>query len=459
MTTLSIVLSHLFYGALFTVMFAVVGILSAVNGYEWRIRAYYADYLIVFILFAALWTAVTGGTEVLISKVFSTMLEIFVFNLILISAIRNLREKCIAAHTASLWVASNCLYIFYYIGGADKMISLPLIYVRMPEKTAAVIFAVWAAGFLAYMIYAVYTHIRYMGRVKCGSRRVDLDSDEPLNEIFRRIYGEFEERFGMHKPPELILSPNASTPVAAGFYRYRIILPDTEYSQRQLEWIFRHEFVHIRNRDANLKLFLELCNAVFWFFPPVRKAVTNAADDFELCCDEELLEGKSEEDRRFYAELIISSSGNSRGFTTCLSEGGKSARYRLREIMHPVWKSTKTGYVLLAVSLMLLLSCFHLIGFSSDFGTAADMIIGSSAGGKTEIISGSISEAELEEFLDTSQVVHVGEYDSYYTNTVNRCEITAGGERYQIEISEKLIEVLKYRRNGTIIRECYYITG
>lgn len=56
-----------------------------------------------------------------------------------------------------------------------------------------------------------------------------------------------------------------------------------------------------------------------------------SAEDIELSCDESVTFGVSADERRRYADLILSSAGDGRGFTTCLSAKASSLRLPAQE--------------------------------------------------------------------------------------------------------------------------------
>ena len=81
-----------------------------------------------------------------------------------------------------------------------------------------------------------------------------------------------------------------------------------------------------------------------------------SAQDLELSCDETVVMGIGEEKRRRYAELLLTTAGDTRGFTTCLSASAQTLRYRLRNVIHPAKRS---GGALLAgaAALVLTMTC------------------------------------------------------------------------------------------------------
>ncbi|MFR3289972.1 MAG: hypothetical protein ACLTSG_06665 [Lachnospiraceae bacterium] len=67
--------------------------------------------------------------------------------------------------------------------------------------------------------------------------------------------------------------------------------------------------------------------------------MSRSAEDLELSCDEAVLFGAPKDERRRYADLLLSTAGDARGFTTCLSATGRSLRYRLKNVMQPPMKA------------------------------------------------------------------------------------------------------------------------
>ena len=79
-----------------------------------------------------------------------------------------------------------------------------------------------------------------------------------------------------------------------------------------------------------------------------------SADDLELSCDETVLHSMDGDCRRPYAELLLRTAGDQRGFTTCLSASAGALRYRLRQVMNPCKRTG--GLVVTAVAFTLLLT-------------------------------------------------------------------------------------------------------
>lgn len=165
-----------------------------------------------------------------------------------------------------------------------------------------------------------------------------------------------------------------TSPLSIGLFERstRVVLPEKEYSPEELALIFRHELVHIGRQDAWSKFFLAFCAAVCWFDPLMWLAMGKSADDLELSCDEAVLQNESDARRRQYADLLLTTAGDGRGFTTCLSPGAKAMRYRLKSVVKPAQKFT--GGVLVGAVFFVLCMTSGYVTLAFDAGTGADVL-------------------------------------------------------------------------------------
>lgn len=172
------------------------------------------------------------------------------------------------------------------------------------------------------------------------------------------------ERVSYLKPVKLCYCESLSSPLSMGFYdQTRVtLLPRRDYTEQELNFIFRHEVCHLQRCDIHTKVFLAFCLAFCWFDPLVWLAVRRASEDLELSCDELVLEGCGREERQAYARLLLGSSGRAPGFTSCLSAAGKAMRYRLKNVVEP--RRCRPGTLLLAAVMFLCVMGYGLVMFN-----------------------------------------------------------------------------------------------
>ena len=262
-----------------------------------------------------------------------TLIQISLYFLILLTLLPLLRRRISARVCAMLWLLPGCLFIYnsYYTGFLYPPAVIPV-----SLKAVEFVFGVWLAGFAGVMGYQIATHLWFRRRLLRGAVPV---TDEEVLEVWE----EELHRANLRKPRfRLVVSPQAVTPLTVGLFRRtaRVVLPQRQYTPEDLTLIFRHELIHLGRDDAWSKFFLTFCTAACWFNPLVWLAMKKSADDMELSCDETVLLGCKEEVRLRYANLLLKTAGDQRGFTTCLSASARALRYRLGSVIAPpaLWR-------------------------------------------------------------------------------------------------------------------------
>ena len=264
-----------------------------------------------------------------LSVFFSVLLSMCVYDACLLPALPVLRRYVSARTCAVLWLLPNYLIFLGNLNGMQ--LDRPRWVVHLPVPVAQIACAVWAAGFCAVLGWKIAGHLRFRRRLLRHARPVE-DPDRLV--LWRRVQADA----GFPAAPyRLVVSPAAATPLSIGLLSrtIRVVLPERTYTAEELELILRHELVHISRRDNVTKFFLAFCTAVCWFNPLMWLAMERSAQDIELSCDEAVLLGADEVTRRRYAELLLTTAGDGRGFTTCLAASASALRYRLRSVIHP----------------------------------------------------------------------------------------------------------------------------
>lgn len=284
----------------------------------------------------------------LLSICFPIFLSISLYYALLLPALSLLRRRISARTCAALWLLPNYLYYTVYT------------YMELPEPRwvlslpvpMAVVGAVWAVGFCAVLGWKIIGHLVF--------RHTLLKDAWPVEDPeWLTLWREEQLNAGFHKARfPLVISPAASTPLSVGLFSrtIRVVVPERDYTQEELRLVLRHELVHISREDSAAKFFLAFCTAMCWFNPLMWMAMERSAQDMELSCDETVLLEADDVTRRRYAGLLLATAGDSRGFTTCLSASASALRYRLRNVVHPL-RRTSGALVAGAVMFALIMTC------------------------------------------------------------------------------------------------------
>ena len=302
------------------------------------------------------------AVQATVSFCFGIFLHISLYFLLLMLALPFLRKRISALACALLWMIPNYLYFI-----SNMELSSPLFVFRVPGRLIWVLAVVWLAGFAGVFLFKVVSHLRFRAWLLKGVR-------DPLPRTMDVWYEELNRANIVNPKFCLGIAPNVKTPLTVGLIPCAtwVLLPDRPYSEEELRLILRHEIVHICRGDVWSKFFLVFCAAMCWFNPLMWIAARKSADDLELSCDETVLAGEDSGSRKRYAELILKTAGDERGFTTCLSATATALRYRLKNIVNPAKK--RSGAVTVAAMFVLLFMSCGYAAFAYDAGTGASLI-------------------------------------------------------------------------------------
>ena len=159
-------------------------------------------------------------------------------------------------------------------------------------------------------------------------------------------------------------SSRFSVPLTYGVLRPVILTPtsiDWE-NTKALQYVFAHEYVHIRRFDSITKLVLITGLCVHWFNPLVWAMYVLANRDIELSCDEAVVRLFGENTKAAYARSLISMEETRSGLTPLCNNFNKNA---IEERITAIMKMKKTSVFSLVLAL------FLVFGVTTAFATSA----------------------------------------------------------------------------------------
>lgn len=291
-------------------------------------------------------------------------LHISIYYALLLLLLPLLRRIISARACATLWLVPTLLYFFVWLTGHEIS---PLFVITFPRRYFAAFMLVWASGFIIVMLWQILSHMRF--RRFLLHNAAELENAEALTKWRNEA-----RRHGVKADVPVLVSASVETPLTIGCFErtMRLILPKHSYTDDELELIFRHELRHIVRCDTRAKLFLGFCTAMCWFNPFAWVARRKVADDLELSCDEAVLENADEIARKRYAELLLNSAGNGRGYTTCLSAAAGTLRYRLRNVLKP--GKRLSGGFLVGFAILALILSFGAVALADGTDTVQTLV-------------------------------------------------------------------------------------
>ena len=145
------------------------------------------------------------------------------------------------------------------------------------------------------------------------------------------------------------LREGLQTPFLFGWRHPLIFLP-TNLEENEIRYVVAHEKAHIARGDQYTKLLGFALLAVYWFNPLIWIAYVTFCKDVERACDEKVIGGLSAEERKEYAEALLTCSTDSKMMiTNPLAFGETDVKKRIVDIL----KFKKPGRWMVAVAMLL----------------------------------------------------------------------------------------------------------
>lgn len=426
-------------------------------------------FLVGGLLGKVIWGALSDERGVAIHRMISLCFELFLhislYYMVLLLLLPILRKRINARICAAMWMLPNFLYILLY---GSSPLQKPIRTIMIPKNFVEVIFYIWLAGFCAVLFNGIIRHLKFRSKLLKNAKMLE---NKKILELWNK---ELKYANMRYKDYPLMVSQDVKTPLSIGLFRKKIcvFLPKKEYSLEELTFIFRHEIIHIGREDAWNKFTMLFFTAMCWFNPLMWIAMRNCAEDLELSCDETVLLQSDEKKRRQYAELILSTAGDERGFTTCLSNSAESLKYRLQNILRPNTRNVGT-FTIAVVLFVLCMSCGH-ISLAYGECTGKEIVYLGNDSKLYEINSMYVVEVDQ---TDTT-VVGCKDDDAFHTyignlklqnmtgeytfdNGVKKLKITyktVDGIRF-VELNDDVIRILALDENVKVWRNYYLPEG
>ncbi|KNY29930.1 M56 family metallopeptidase [Pseudobacteroides cellulosolvens] len=201
---------------------------------------------------------------------------------------------------------------------------------------------IWILGILTVLIYNLAVYIRFIKQIKKSNIPTTDEQNQVLNNLLNGRY-----------KLKLFLNPYVETPMLIGVASPMVIIPDIDFSERQLKYILLHEINHMKRFDIAVKWLTTIAQSIHWFNPLmylVRKEINHAC---ELACDEAVIKSLSEKEKQDYGDTLIDVAAVGKHHIGALQatmyEEKKSLKDRLIAIMNHKKKSK--AIILLSVVL------------------------------------------------------------------------------------------------------------
>ena len=228
--------------------------------------------------------------------------------------------------------------------------------------------AVWLVGFLLCLGRKAISYFRFRREVKRCSA--------PAGEMERKIL----DTLSGGRKPALFRCTAIHTPMLLGIIRPVLLLPVQIDEDQTLAWIFRHELTHFRRQDILYKWFAAVVLAIHWFNPLTIWMGRELAMRCEGSCDEQVVKGLGQEERKTYGKTLIALAGQEMArevpLTTGMSLGKKQLKNRLLGILNQR-RNAAVALVLTLLLMIALCGCGVILG-PGETSLSTDTLFGES---------------------------------------------------------------------------------
>ena len=143
-------------------------------------------------------------------------------------------------------------------------------------------------------------------------KNLESSASFSINEIYKNVV----KSYNMKNTPILIQTRKVSIPQIRGiFIKQYILLPDKDYTDDQLTFIFKHELTHSRKKDNFLKYFINVICISIWWNPIVYLLKKDLEQVLEIRCDLSICKGLADDIKISYLNTIINVMEQSKSFS------------------------------------------------------------------------------------------------------------------------------------------------
>lgn len=157
-------------------------------------------------------------------------------------------------------------------------------YVWFPRWVSAIIL-LWAG---IVILFALYQFIKYRKIVRKINRSVFYYVDEPEMEL---VY--------------YVVPDGSCGPCTVGFFRQKIIIPESFTELENFSMVYQHEYTHLKNRDNLVKLLCLIVLCIHWMNPAAYLLLFLYRITAEAVCDDVAVLGYSKDIVKTYAMLLV----------------------------------------------------------------------------------------------------------------------------------------------------------
>lgn len=159
------------------------------------------------------------------------------------------------------------------------------------------LFFIWAFVSMILFIRLIFSYLRMNYHIS----NLPCTKSKTLNTILEQI--ENSENHSLKA--EVIRSSGIDEPLGVGILHKKILIPDIEYSTKNLFYIIRHEYMHLKNQDLLVQLLINLLCTIYWWNPFIYFLRKDLEHSFEIRCDQMVVRGMNDDEIADYLDTLL----------------------------------------------------------------------------------------------------------------------------------------------------------
>jgi beta-lactamase regulating signal transducer with metallopeptidase domain len=178
--------------------------------------------------------------------------------------------------------------LFYYPVYETSLFSIYLYHILL---------VIWICGIIIYASKIISAYIIFKKVVD----REPYNNEKNIINIIKEV----ESLYGKNANIFVIRTSIVSVPLLFGINQPKILLPQIEYSNEDLNYIIRHELTHYYQHDLWIKFFVEFASVIYWWNPFVYILKQQIDKILEIRVDAKVTKLMSEEDKINYLDCLL----------------------------------------------------------------------------------------------------------------------------------------------------------
>lgn len=127
----------------------------------------------------------------------------------------------------------------------------------------------------------------------------------PKGKRLTEYFENSRQELGIRQVVKLRVCKKIGSPMMLGILRPVLLMPEGGYTAKDLEYIFRHELLHVKRHDVWMKSLMLAVRIVHWFNPLTIVMSRGMSEDIEILCDAQVVRNMDEGRRREYSEVLL----------------------------------------------------------------------------------------------------------------------------------------------------------